>query len=487
VSAVDKLPDRRRAGVLLHVTSLPGSGASGDLGPEAFRFVDFLAEAGFRVWQVLPLGPTHADGSPYNCLSAHAGHPRFISPASLVQWGWLEPGAERMADARARIQLAQDGFTAHAGDEDRRAFADFVAAEAHWLDDYALFESLRKDQGSRPWWEWPAALRDRDPQALSAARQRHTGDLEHVRFEQFLFARQWQALREYANAKGILLFGDMPIFVARDSAEVWAHRECFKLDAAGRPVVVAGVPPDYFSESGQRWGNPVYDWDCLAAGGFRWWVERLRHELTRFDLVRIDHFRGFEACWEIPGSEPTAINGQWVTVPGEQLFDALLDRLGRLPLVAEDLGVITPEVTRLRERYGLPGMKVLQFAFDGGADNPYLPHNHVADSVVYTGTHDNDTSLSWFESLPDESRHKVREYLGHPGEPMPRPLVRAALASVARLAIVPMQDVLGLGAGQRMNTPGTTDGNWRWRFDWEQLSPDIAGWFRRTLGIYGRV
>jgi 4-alpha-glucanotransferase len=479
--------DRRRAGVLLHLSSLPGEGATGELGPEAFRFVDYLTEAGFSVWQLLPLGPTHADGSPYHCLSAHAGNPRFISPTPLVQQGWLDAGAERMTDRRALFDLARQGFTARGGEDERRALADFTAAEAHWLDDYALFEVLRKDQASRPWWQWPAPLRDRDAKAISAARERHADDIERVRFEQFLFVRQWRALREYANARGIRLFGDMPIFLAHDSAEVWAHRECFKLDGAGQPVVVAGVPPDYFSVSGQRWGNPLYDWSCIESDGFSWWIERLRHELTRFDLVRIDHFRGFAACWEIPASEPTAINGRWVEVPGERLFDALLSRIGRLPLVAEDLGLITPEVTRLRERYGLPGMKVLQFAFDGGADNPYLPHAHTPDSVVYTGTHDNDTTLSWFQGLTGEQQLRVVEYLGYPYEPMPRPLLRAAFASVARMAVVPMQDVLGLGRGHRMNTPGTSDGNWRWRFEWNQLPPDTTGWLKRALEAYGRA
>jgi 4-alpha-glucanotransferase len=479
--------DRRRAGVLLHLSSLPGEGVNGELGPQAFRFVDFLAEAGFGVWQLLPLGPTHTDGSPYNCLSAHAGNPRFISPAPLVQWGWLDVDAENTADRRVLFHLAQQGFHARAGDDERSALAEFIASQAAWLDDYALFEVLRKDQASRPWWEWPAPLRDRDPTAVSQARARHAADIERVRFEQFLFARQWQVLREYANARGVRLFGDMPIFLAHDSAEVWAHRECFKLDGAGQPVVVAGVPPDYFSATGQRWGNPLYDWDCIESVGFSWWIERLKHELERFDIVRVDHFRGFEACWEIPASEPTAINGRWVQVPGARLFDALLARVGRLPLVAEDLGLITPEVSLLRERYGLPGMKILQFAFDGGADNPYLPHAHVPDAVVYTGTHDNDTTLSWFQALPAEQQLRVVEYLGYPYEPMPRPLMRAAFASVARLAMVPMQDVLGLGRGHRMNTPGTSEGNWRWRFDWDQLSPDITGWLRRALEAYGRI
>jgi 4-alpha-glucanotransferase len=475
--------DRRAAGVLLHPTSLPGA----DLGPDALRFVDFLAEAGFGVWQMLPLGPTHNDLSPYHCLSARAGNARLISARWLVEDGWLDESEAEQPDARLRLSRAQRRFAQQADSSTRAAFEEFAGANAAWLEDYALFEVLRKGQGSRPWWEWAAPLRDRDPQALAATRARVSDDLERVRFEQFVFARQWQRLRDYAHGKGVRLFGDMPIFVSRDSAEVWAHRDLFKLDADGQPTVVAGVPPDYFSATGQRWGNPLYDWERMRADGFAWWIGRFETELAHFDFVRVDHFRGFEACWEIPARDETAVNGSWVKVPGEELFDALVARFASLPLVAEDLGYITPEVRALRRRHGLPGMKVLQFAFDGGADNPYLPHNHSADSVVYTGTHDNDTSLGWFSGLTAEQQLRVTEYLGYAYEPMPQPLVRAALASVARLAIVPMQDVLLLGPGNRMNTPGTNSGgNWRWRFEWVQLTPEATAWFRRALAIYGR-
>jgi 4-alpha-glucanotransferase len=482
-TAVKTVFDRRRAGILLHPTSLPG----GDLGPDAYRFIDFLAEAGIGVWQMLPLGPTHADLSPYHCLSAHAGNPRLVSPALLVEAGWLAPDAAQTADARLRLASAWQGFRQRADAAARQAFEQFQEAERAWLDDYALFEVLRKDTGAGPWWEWPAPLRDREPSALAATRARFGEDLERVRFEQFAFARQWHALKGHANARGVLLFGDMPIFVAHDSAEVWAHRACFQLDARGQPRAVAGVPPDYFSATGQRWGNPLYDWARMQADGFRWWIARFATELARFDLVRVDHFRGFEACWEIPAADATAVNGRWVPVPGAALFDALQARFARLPLVAEDLGYITPAVHALRRRYGLPGMGVLQFAFDGGADNPYLPHNLAPDTAVYTGTHDNDTTRAWFEALAPEAQARVREYLGNPAEPMPQALVRAALASVARLAVLPMQDALGLGAGQRMNTPGTTTGNWRWRFDWPQLAPGLAASLRRQMEIYGRV
>jgi 4-alpha-glucanotransferase len=474
--------DRRRAGVLLHPTSLP----AGDLGPDAFRFVDFLAEAGYGVWQTLPLGPTHGDLSPYHCLSARAGNPRLVSAERLREAGWLDAEAAADPDPRARLAHAYRHFTHRADESARAAFRAFAQAQSGWLEDYALFEALRKGQGGRPWWEWPPPLRDRDAQALAATRARLADDLERVRFEQFVFAAQWQALRDYARGRNVLLFGDMPIFVAHDSAEVWAHRELFKLDARGQPTVVAGVPPDAFSATGQRWGNPLYDWERMRAEGFGWWLARLATELRRFDLVRIDHFRGFEACWEIPLADTTAVNGHWVKVPGEELFATLAGSLGSLPLVAEDLGHITPEVHALRRRFSLPGMKVLQFAFDGGADNPYLPHAHTVDSVVYTGTHDNDTTLGWFGELAPDRQLRVIEYLGYGQEPMPLPVMRAAFASVAQLAIVPMQDVLLLGPGNRMNMPGTERGNWGWRFGWEQLTPETHAWSRRALRLYGR-
>lgn len=471
--------DVRRAGILLHLSSLPG----GDLGADAYRFVDFLAAAHITVWQMLPLGPTHAGGSPYHALSAHAGNPRFVSLALLVEWGWL---GSAEGDRRERLHEAYEGFRQRGGAQAQAAYEAFLRETRSWLEDYALFEALRKQHESRPWWEWEPALRDRDPAALEAARTRLAADIERVRFEQFLFARQWERLRAYARRRGVLLFGDMPIFVAHDSAEVWAHREYFKLDRTGQPIVVSGVPPDYFSATGQRWGNPLYRWERMRQDGFAWWIERLESELKRFDLVRVDHFRGFEACWEIPAAEATAVHGRWVKTPGRALFDALHRRFGRLPLVAEDLGYITPPVHALRRRYGIPGMVVLQFAFDGGADNPYLPHHHAPDAVVYTGTHDNDTTRAWFEGLTAPAQWRVMEYLGFPAEPMPQPLMRAALASVARLAVLPMQDVLGLGRGHRMNTPGTETGNWQWRFEWSQLTDETREWLRRAVELYGR-
>ena len=483
--------ERRRAGVLLHPTSLPGGVGNGDFGADAFRFVDFLAHAGFTVWQMLPLGPTHRDGSPYHSQSLHAGNPMLISLDRLVEWGWLDnqgrvepenPVAYRMD----RLAQAHRIFMQRANQDDQQAFEAFINTETRWLEDYALYRALRREFSGQAWYQWPTLLRDRDPQALAEARVRLIDEIARVCFEQFVFYRQWRDLRAHAYERNVLLFGDMPIFVAHDSADVWTQRDLFLLDAVGQPTVVAGVPPDYFSKNGQHWGNPLYHWKHMQADGFRWWIDRMTTEFRRFDLLRVDHFRGFEACWEIPASEKSAINGRWVRVPGEELFDALKAHFGALPVVAEDLGLITPEVYALRDKFGLPGMKILQFAFDSGADNPYLPHNHGVMSVVYTGTHDNDTTLAWFESLPAERQLYVVDYLGYPHEAMPWPLIRSAFASVAQMAVVPMQDLLGLGRGHRMNTPGTATDNWSWRFGWEQIAPGLGERLRRMTRLYGR-
>lgn len=479
----------RRAGILLHPTSLPGL-YGGVLGDEAFRFLDFLAAAGQTLWQMLPLGPTHDHGSPYQCLSVHAGDPGLICPERLVRRGWLGP--EAIADWKdenraALLAQAHAGFLERASAEDRAAYDDFVAAQRGWLEDYALFQALRLHYEGKDWSHWPPTLRDRDGAALERARRKHRAVVERVCFEQFVFYRQWHEVRAEANRRGILILGDMPIFVAHDSADVWANRRLFELDDKGQPAVVAGVPPDYFSATGQRWGNPHYRWKLMEQDGYAWWMQRIEGHLKMFDLVRIDHFRGFEAYWEIPADQPTAMGGRWVEGPGERFFDAVLRRFGTLPFVAEDLGLITPPVYALRDKYGLPGMSILQFAFDGGSDNPYLPHNHRANTIVYTGTHDNDTTLGWYAGLAPQVSERVMEYLGRPSETMPWPLIRAALSSVAETAVLPLQDVLGLGAGHRMNTPGTTEGNWRWRFDWGQVPPELAARLRRMNDLYGRL
>ncbi|MEQ6341446.1 MAG: 4-alpha-glucanotransferase [Gammaproteobacteria bacterium] len=487
VGAVGPL-SQRRAGILLHPTSLPG----GVLGPEAFRFVDFLAASGMSVWQTLPLGPTHNDGSPYQCLSVHAGNPRLISLELLAELGWLNNDAAIPVDADPEAHRcacfieSRRGFMQRASDEERAALDAFVVKQGFWLDDFALYQALRQENDGRAWLDWPVSLRDRETDALDRARVRLVDAIEQACFEEYVFFRQWQNLKRYANERGVLLFGDMPIFVAHDSAEVWAHREYFMLDEEGRAQVVAGVPPDYFSATGQRWGNPHYNWGCMQADGFHWWVERMTTQLAQFDLIRIDHFRGFEAYWEIPAHAETAIDGRWVKAPGDELFQALQETFNPLPLVAEDLGIITPEVDALREKYGLPGMKILQFAFEGGASNPYLSYNHQHNSVVYTGTHDNNTTVGWFEELSSPLQQHILEYLGLPQEVMPWPLIRCAFASVAQLAIVPMQDVLALDGEHRMNLPGTTKSNWSWRFDWEQVPEELSGRLHRLAEIYGR-
>jgi 4-alpha-glucanotransferase len=466
---------QRRAGVLLHPTSLPGEREHGDLGKNARRFIDFLQSAGMSVWQMLPLGPTHADGSPYQCLSVHAGNPALISLDDLTVAGWLPAATANHLPLHACLQLARTGFYKTASPADRKAYAAFKTAQSDWLDDYALYQAIRTAQDGQAWYHWPVALRDSDPAALLDVSNVQAEAIEQVCFEQYLFFSQWSVLRDYAHQHGVVLFGDMPIYVAHDSADVWAHRELFTVDGAGALEVVAGVPPDYFSETGQRWGNPLYHWDRMAEQGYRWWLKRFTTQFALFDIVRIDHFRGFEKFWEISAQAETAIDGRWVTGPGAALFECLQQHFGDLPVVAEDLGIITPEVDALRLQFDFPGMKILQFAFDGSEDNPYLPENHEALSVVYTGTHDNDTTLGWYGSLDDAAREKVQAHLPEDPSEMPWTLIRTALQSNSVLAIIPMQDLLGLGNDARMNMPGTSAGNWSWRFSWDQVSTGLAG------------
>ncbi len=492
----------RRAGILLHPTSLPGPNGIGEIGAEARAWVDFLASAGMRLWQVMPLGPTGYGDSPYQCFSSFAGNPYLIALDELVEAGWLETAELtplRLLPAGAvdfgavipvKLDLltrAAERFATGASAEQRAALAAFRAEHAAWLDDFALFMALKGSHGGRAWGEWPAPQRDRHPPALAAARSDLAADIDRFALWQFWFFEQWGALKAYANAKGVNVVGDVPIFVSLDSADAWANRELFFLDGEGQPTVIAGVPPDYFSATGQRWGNPLYRWDVLAQRGYDWWISRVRAALRLVDLLRIDHFRGFAAYWEIPSSEPTAVKGRWVDGPGQALFDALRAALGELPLIAEDLGVITPDVEELRDANGLPGMKVLQFAFAGGSDDPYLPHNYPHNSVVYTGTHDNETTRGWYATAPERERDFVRRYLARGDERVSWDMIRLALASTADLAIVPLQDVLDLGPEARMNTPGVPAGNWSWRFRWHEVPHWVAPELAKLADIYGRL
>jgi len=426
----------RRAGILLHPTSLP----SGTLA-DAERWLDFMHAAGFGVWQVLPLGLPLSGLSPYQCASAFAANPALFPPTEV----------------------------------DTDGYADWCAAQAHWLEDFALFIVIKSQQDEAAWTDWPTPLRDRDPAALAEFSRVHAAALDATRHSQYHCARLWRTLRAAAKARGIQLFGDMPIFVAHDSADVWAHRDLFLLRADGHPSVVTGVPPDYFSETGQRWGNPHYNWAAMQADGFLWWRQRLAAHFEWFDLVRIDHFRGLAAAWTIPADEPTAIHGSWTPAPGAELLQALIDHLGRLPLVAEDLGIITPDVVALKARFALPGMAVLQFAFDAHEDNPHKPQNVVPATVYYTGTHDNDTLAGWWAGLSDVQRQDAMHQLGAgEADAMPDSMIETVLKSPAALAVLPLQDILGLGSDARMNVPGTVRGNWAWRFDWAQLPDELA-------------
>ena len=480
----EEILKQRRAGVLLHITSLPGAQATGDLGKEAFHFINFLKDTGISVWQTLPLGIPHEDGSPYQCLSTHAGNPALISREKLVEKGWLKESDQFSTDS---LDQAFSGFKKQADKQEKENFDRFCRQKAWWLDDLALFLALREKYKNKSWSDWPVHVRDREQSELTKVSRQLSGKIKNHKFQQYVFFQQWKELKDYAHQNQVMLFGDIPIFVSYDSADVWAQRENYKLDKNAEMSVVAGVPPDYFSENGQRWGNPHFNWAYQKKNGFQWWIDRIKTQIELFDLIRIDHFRGLEAAWEIPSEEKTAINGQWVKAPGKALLKKIKDEFGSLPLIAEDLGIITPEVEALRDEFNLPGMKILQFAFGGGTDNPYLPHNYPNNCVVYTGTHDNDTTLGWYHhSLSHEERHYVHEYLGRSNLTMPCALLQGALASVANLAIVPMQDVLELGTEHRMNTPGTVEGNWQWRFNWDQLTDEKVSRAAHLIGLFGR-
>lgn len=478
---------------MLHITSLPGSGPVGDLGQEAYHFVRFLHDTGISVWQTLPLGTTHADLSPYQSLSAHAGNTSLISLDWLYNKGWLdasvnatEAEAGNVKDKNFYLKKAFEGFLGRANRSDQQDFEQFCRDKAFWLDDFALFIVLRNAFEQQSWHQWPEHFKDRDTKVLNEAKKRLKNDINSIKFQQYVFFKQWLELKAYAAEHGVLMFGDIPIFVSYDSADVWANRDVFKLDENGEMTVVAGVPPDYFSETGQRWGNPHFNWNYLKKNNFYWWIDRLQTQLELFDILRIDHFRGLEAAWEIPINETTAINGQWVKAPGKALLTAIKAAFGEIALVAEDLGIITPEVEELRDEFHLPGMKILQFAFGDDSHNPYLPANYVNNCVAYTGTHDNDTTLGWSEKLNDDEKRKIYDYLGNPQTTILNALIHAALGSVANLAVIPMQDILELGSEHRMNTPGTVTGNWTWRFRWDQVTPQRSEYLRHLVELFNR-
>lgn len=489
----------RRSGILLHPTSLPGSGGIGSLGGEARRFIDFLSEAGQSLWQILPLGPPGCGNSPYSCFSAFAGNPLLIDLDELVKEGDLEqkelgqvfpPGRvdfPAVSDYKlSLLQRAAERF--FSGGESPRLHEFWRFCDStFWLHDYALFMAAKGHFHGKAWNRWPEKLRRRDPVSCDAYSKLLGSEIGVQKYMQWQFSRQWHAVRGYANNHGIRIIGDAPIFVALDSADVWCNPHLFLLDEAGNPTVVAGVPPDYFSKTGQRWGNPLYDWGRVAEDGYGWWVARVRNDLSLYDIVRIDHFRGFEAHWEIPAKERTAVKGRWVKGPGEGFFNALRSQIGTLPIIAEDLGVITPEVEALRDGFGLPGMYILQFAFDGGPVNAYLPHNHRSNSVVYTGTHDNDTTRGWFDSLDGKKQRQVCDYLRTNPEDIVGVFIRTLLGSVAGYAIMPLQDLLQLDGSARMNMPGVAEGNWGWRLAGGELTSKIAKELGSLTEMYNRL
>lgn len=493
----------RASGILLHPTSLPGAFGAGDFGTEAYKFVDWLASAGQTYWQVLPLGEIGPGNSPYMSSSAFAGNILLIDLAELASHGWLlhedlvphpEFCTDRVDFARLhpfrmkRLRRAAECFFTRRPDKMHWEYDEFCAAESEWLEDYALFMTISERENWHEWNHWPKDIAHRDPQALHRLEKICTGETGFWKFCQWCFARQWSRLKHYANERGVRIIGDVPIFVAYQSADVWAHQKLFDLDEKGRPSVVAGVPPDYFSETGQLWGNPLYRWDAHKETGYAWWIARLRKILQQTDLVRVDHFRGFAAYWEIPADAPNAITGKWEPGPGEKLFEAFEQAFPHLPIIAEDLGLITPDVLELRDKFKLPGMRVLQFAFGDGITNHFLPHHYVTNTIAYTGTHDNDTTIGWWSTVSEHEKTFARQYLeiGDDKKVINWVMMRALSKSVANIVIFPMQDVLGLGSEHRMNFPGRPDGNWEWRFSWDMIKPEHALVLAEITTEYGR-
>lgn len=495
----------RRSGILLHITSLPSPFGIGDLGPGAYRFADFLAESGQRLWQVLPLSPTDPieGNSPYSSPSAFAGNPLVLSPERMIDSGFLtredlnsvpafpDESVDYPALIEYKQRLVDIAFKRFLESQGGEEFEGFLKRNSHWLEDFALFAALKNHFKGQVWSDWPQEIRDRKPDALASMRKRLDREILRERFVQFLFFRQWHALKSYCNERNIHIVGDLPIYVSYDSTDVWADSQIFKLKPDKKPTHVAGVPPDYFSATGQLWGNPVYNWEVCKKTGFKWWLRRMEHVLSLYDVVRIDHFRGLVAYWEVPAGSKTAVNGAWIDVPSHDFFDTMLERFPEFPIIAEDLGEITPDVRAVMDHYGFPGMKVLMFAFgDDDPGHPYLPHNFEPDFVVYTGTHDNNTARGWFENgASSDDLARLSRYVGREvhAESVHWDMMRLAMASVAETAITPMQDVLGLGEEARMNLPGVLEGHWRWRVREDQLKPELARALRDLTRTYGRV
>jgi 4-alpha-glucanotransferase len=498
------MPLSRSSGILLHPTSLPSAYGIGDLGEAAYRFIDFLAETGQQLWQVLPLGPTGYGNSPYLSYSSMAGNSLLISLDILKGRGWLDEGdlsnppdfpqdwVDYDQAIRYKMPLfekAADRFKQQASAEEQQAFARFCEDRNFWLDEYAFYMALKQAHGGSSWYDWEDGLARRDPEVMRQWQMKLTGEIFFYKFLQFEFFRQWADLKHYANDRGIYIIGDMPFYVAHDSVDVWAFPHNFCIDSKTlQPATMAGVPPDYFSETGQLWGNPVYDWEALRQRGFRWWLQRLHAMLEYVDLIRIDHFRGFEAYWAVPENETTAMNGEWVKSPGQEFFKAVKAELGSLPILAEDLGVITPDVEALRDEFEFPGMKILQFAFGSGPGNPYLPFNYVRNCLVYTGTHDNDTTVGWWSKIAEHERWGVHAYIGDiSSDGIHWDMIRLAFSSIADYAIAPLQDLLGLGSDARMNTPGKAEGNWIWRYRAEALNGELRDRIRGCTMTFGRA
>jgi len=487
---------KRKSGILLHITSLPGKFGIGGLGREAYEFVDFLSEAGQKIWQILPTGPTGYGDSPYQTFSAFAGNPWLIDPQSLVALGLisrndkaemeLEPETSRIDYGKIiaiKNNILRNAWQNFTPDNDYKIFRE---KNSFWLDDFSLFMSIKQHFGGTSWLDWEKDIKLAKSETVKRYRDLLKKDIEYYNFQQYIFFKQWFELKKYAESKSISVMGDLTIFVAMDSSDVWSDNKLFLFDDKQFPLLVAGVPPDYFSETGQLWGNPIYNWDNMVESDFKWWVQRMRLSLEMFELLRVDHFRGFAGYWAIPFGEKTAVKGNWLSAPGMKLFSKLQNEFTKLPIIAEDLGVITDDVIELRDKFNLPGMKVLQFAFDSGMDNPFLPHNYKENFAVYTGTHDNDTCRSWFEKLDPGRKNFVRKYIGCNLENVSWKMIETAWKSPANLAIAPMQDFLNLDSSARMNTPGKTGGNWQWKLTSGQLDSELARRIKRITTKYLR-